>query len=156
MMCAEYGDAGTTQFRHKRITECAVFVSSAVAGDTRYEPQNRSYRQTEAHRLTPRPHDTENGEIPTSAARERQAKAEGNSRQRCVETANGTQTYRGRNGGRGADSIRKAGRAVTSRWRNGGREERRGGNRETETERPRKMGYRENFESDTLSVTVID
>ena len=147
-MCTEYGGTGTAQSRYKRATGCAVSVSSIVEGDTRHEPQPPV---AEAHRLTPRPHDTGSGEIPTSAARERQAKAEGDSRQRCVETADETQAYSGRtygalhdwNGETGDDGRgSKAGRRKHDRREDSSGSltgsETESGRRQAETERKRK------------------
>ena len=84
MMCAEYGDAGTTQSRHKRITECAVFVSSIIVvsadrGSPPHAPPNRHGERG----------DTDTGDVRMAG------EAEGSSRQRCVETKNGTQASRG-------------------------------------------------------------
>ena len=104
-MYAEYGDAGNTQFRHKRATRCDVFVSSIVTtladrGSSFFAPPNRHGKRG----------DTDIGDAGTKS------EAEGNSRQRCVGTRNGS----GRHIGSGtaseaADSIRKAGRTATSR-----------------------------------------
>lgn len=104
-MCAEYGDAGNTQFRHKRATRCDVFVSSIVTtladrGSSFFAPPDRHGKRG----------DIDIGDAGTKS------EAEGNSRQRCIGTRNGS----GRHIGSGtaseaADSIRKARRTATSR-----------------------------------------
>lgn len=151
-MCTECGDDGNAQFRHKRVIGCAVFVSSIVAGDTRYEPQLPADRSSPPNAPLIRHEergDTDIGGTGTTG------EAKDDSKLRRVGTGIETQAYSGGDMRHNTRSERRDGRRRTEsgagRWAESGSTM--SGKRD---EKKTKIGYLGNFESDTLSVTVID